>query len=184
MNLQNEILKEHSKPHTLKIARWVGSDKKRFAQLMELFLHGEYRVTQRAAWIVCHCADLHPELIKPWLKRMIEKTKELGVHDAVPRNVLRIVSRTEIPAKLLGTVTTLCFDLLSIPASPIAVKAYAMTILQKVVRREPDLKNELYAVIESAFGRLPHMRPALKVRSREMMKELGKKRDEKMVSTS
>ncbi|MDE3056534.1 MAG: hypothetical protein KGJ59_01070 [Bacteroidota bacterium] len=171
MNLKTEILGDHSKSHVQKIVRWIGSDKKRFTQLMELFLRGEYRVTQRAAWIISHCAELHPELIKPWLKRMIEKTKERGVHDAVPRNVLRIVLRTEIPVKLLGAVTTLCFDLLSIPASPIAVKAYAMTILQKIVRREPELKNELLAIIEQM---LPHMGPALKVRSREMMKGLKK----------
>ncbi len=170
MNLQTEILKEHSKPHTQRIARWIGGDKNRFAQLMELFLHGEYRVTQRAAWIVSHCADMHPALIAPWLAPMIKKMKEPGVHDAVPRNVLRILEGIEIPEKLLGVVTTLCFDYLSSGESPIAVKANAMTILQRISEREPDLKNELHAIIGQM---LPYMGPALKVRSREVMSAKG-----------
>jgi hypothetical protein len=114
--------------------RWIGNDKKRFALLMELFFHGEYCVTQRTAWIVSHCANMHPTLITPWLKPMIEKTKEPGVHDAVPRNVLRILESIEIPAKLLGIVTILCFDYLSSAESPIAVKANGSDII--VFRRQ------------------------------------------------
>jgi len=67
MNLEAEILKEHSKRNTVRLAAWVGADKKRFKELMDLFLKGEYRVTQRSAWIVRHCAEKHPHLITPYL---------------------------------------------------------------------------------------------------------------------
>ncbi len=54
MNLESEILEEHSKRNTIRLAKWIGSDKKRFKELMKIFLKGEYRVTQRSAWILMH----------------------------------------------------------------------------------------------------------------------------------
>ncbi|MBM2840584.1 MAG: hypothetical protein HW412_1112 [Bacteroidetes bacterium] len=55
VNGESEILREHSKRQAVRIATWVGRDKKRFRQLIKLFLEGEYRVTQRSAWIVNSC---------------------------------------------------------------------------------------------------------------------------------
>jgi hypothetical protein len=49
MILRDAILREHSKANTSAIVKWIGDDKQRFRGLMDLFLEGEYRVTQRAA---------------------------------------------------------------------------------------------------------------------------------------
>jgi hypothetical protein len=148
VELESEILKEHSKRQAVRIASWVGTDKKRFRQLMALFLKGEYRITQRSAWIVNLCADKHPELIRPYLKQMIGRMQEPGVHDAVKRNVIRILQFIEIPDGLLGEVATVCFNYLASPGEPIAVRVFSMTVLANIVQKEPDLKNELRLVIE------------------------------------
>jgi hypothetical protein len=47
MNPRETIPEEHSKKQCDKIVRYIGNDKKRFAELMKLFFKGEYRVTQR-----------------------------------------------------------------------------------------------------------------------------------------
>ena len=62
MDLEAEILKEHSKRQAVRIASWIGTGKKRFRMLMDLFLKGEYRTTQRSTWIVNLCAEAHPRL--------------------------------------------------------------------------------------------------------------------------
>ena len=54
MNLREALLKEHSKVQTMRIVEYVGDDKERFAQLMDLFLNDVYRVSQRAFT----CCDL------------------------------------------------------------------------------------------------------------------------------
>ncbi|MBI4810653.1 MAG: hypothetical protein HY800_04280, partial [Ignavibacteriales bacterium] len=61
MNLETEILKEHSKRQVVKIAGWIGSNRSRFRQLMELFLNGEPIVSQRCAWTVGYCGEKYPE---------------------------------------------------------------------------------------------------------------------------
>ena len=148
MNLEAEILREHSKDQCLRIASWIGADKKRFKQLMDLFLRGEYRTTQRAAWIIKHCADVHRELIAPYLDAMVNRMLEPGVHDAVKRNVVRILQDLRIPRRQAGKIATICFDMLASLDEPIAVKVFSMTVLANIAQEEPDLKNEIRILVE------------------------------------
>jgi hypothetical protein len=170
MNLETEILKEHSKRQTVRIARWIGTDQKRFRQLMDLLLHGDRIVTQRAAWILSSCYDIHPRLITPWIPALLKKMQEPDVHDALKRNVVRILQCCEIPSSQLGTAATLCFEYLGAPHTPIAIRVNAMTVLQRIAEREPELKRELRTSIELM---LPYAGAALRARARRVMKELG-----------
>lgn len=175
-DLEQEILREHSKHQAIALARWVGHDKNRFKQLMTLFLRGDYRVTQRSAWVMNHCAEHSPELIAPWLEHMLARMQEPGVHEAVPRNVLRICSSIEIPRTLQGEVVTICFAYLMNPSSPIAIQVHSMAILVNIARQEPDLKNEVRAVIERL---LPRGGPAINARARMVLKKLFRKNEHK-----
>jgi len=58
MNLRNEILKEHSNCHTLKIANYVGSSPSCFKLLIDNYLEGPYWVTQRASAYLVLCGAL------------------------------------------------------------------------------------------------------------------------------
>lgn len=169
MDLKAQILREHSKRQTVKITEWIGSDPERFRRLVDLFLHGDHLITQRTAWVIGHCGERHPALLSPWLPAMLEKIQEPGIHAAAVRNVIRILQNIEIPRKILGTVVTLCFNYLSSPGCPIAIRVYSMTILEEAVRREPGLRNELEAVIEQM---LPHSGAGLRARSRQVLKNL------------
>lgn len=176
MNLEAEILREHSKRQTVRIARWIGPDKRRFRQLMELLLHGDPLVTQRAAWILSYCYEYHPQLITPWLPALIEKMQEPGVHEAVKRNVVRLLVCTDIPKPLLGIVVSLCFEYLNSVDTPIAVKAHSMSVLQRVAEQKPDMKNELLTTIELM---MPYVGPALRARGRMVIKQLVRGRKSK-----
>jgi hypothetical protein len=169
MELETEILREHSKRQVVRIAGWVGNDRRRFKQLMRLFLHGERIVTQRSAWIVSYCVQNHPHLANPWLKEMLKKMQEPGVHDAVKRNVTRLLECVEIPKSLLGKVVSICFENLNSVESPIAVKAFSMGVLFRASEQEPDLKHELMQVIEQMQ---PFVGPALQARGRQVLKRL------------
>jgi hypothetical protein len=169
MNLQTEILKEHSKRQVVKIAGWIGSDRKRFKQLIELFLNGEPIVSQRSAWTVGYCGEKYPTLITPWLPVMLKKMQEENVHCAVKRNVTRMLQYIEIPRKYLGEVVTVCFNELADPGSPIAVRAYSMYVLAKVAKDEPGIINELRLTIEQM---LPHATAGLRACSRKALKQL------------
>ena len=169
MNLEDEILREHSKCQVVKIGTWVGKGPQRFKRLMELFLGTDYCVTQRSAWVVSYCADHHPALLRPWLPAMVKKMQEPGVHDAVPRNIVRILQDIDIPRAILGRVMAQCFDYLASPACPIAVRANAMTVLCNIAKKEPAIREELRATINLM---LPHAGSGLLSRGRKVLKQL------------
>lgn len=171
MNLELEILKEHSKHQTEKIARWIGRDEKRFAELMMLFFNGEYRVAQRASWIISHCAEQHPDITIPWLSKMIAKASEENVHDAVKRNVVRILQFVPIPKNLQGKAVNLCFDFLHSIHAPVAVKVFSMTVLANIASKQPALKREITMVIEEM---LPYGGAAIRARARKVLKQLSR----------
>ena len=83
MDIEKQLLVEHSRRNTDRIIRWIGADAARLKSVMEIFLGDDPLLTQRSAWVVGVMADEHPGLLQPWLSKMMRKTREPGVHDAV-----------------------------------------------------------------------------------------------------
>lgn len=169
MNLVETIEKEHSSAQRDKIVKYVGNNPKRFAELVEVYLKGPYRITQRSAWPLSYCIQLHPELIKPHLKRILMFAKKPGVHDAVKRNTVRLLQFIVVPKSAQGLVADLCFTFLQDTKEPVAVRVFAMTVLVNLSKTLPELKNELIPIIED---QMPYGTPAFISRGRKALKEL------------
>ena len=136
MNLRDEILKEFSKANTVRIAKEIGADQERFDELIKLFLGKEYRVIQRAAWIVSHCADDYPWLINKHIDPMLHNL-EKSVSDPVKRNTLRVLRYVDIPEALMGLAADLCFQFLQSGKESVAIKVHSMDILLNIVKVFP-----------------------------------------------
>lgn len=149
----------------------MGSDKKRFAGLMGLMLEDEYRVAQRAAYAVGYCVQAHPALIRPWIGRLIKKIRQEDIHDAVRRNALRIFEGLDIPEKHCGILYDLSNSYLHDLAQPVAVRAFALSVMSNIAGKYPDLKNEVRLHAESL---LRCGIPALESRGRRSLRELKK----------
>ncbi len=171
MDIRAAILQEHSKKQALLIANYISSNQERFDQLMHLFLTDEYRVVQRAAYAVSHCADRHIEMVYPHLPAMVEYLKDRSTHIATRRNIVRILSQIDVPEPLMGNVATLCFDFLIDPKEAVAVKIYSMEVLYQLTLKEPDLQNELILVIEE---NMIHGSAGIRSRGRKVLKRLDK----------
>jgi hypothetical protein len=168
MDIKKELLFEHSKSQALKISNYIGNDQNRFDELMMLFFDTEYRVTQRAAWVVSHCADKYPELIEPYIEPMILNLKK-DITVAVQRNTLRVLQEKEMPNTIIGDAADICFKILESAKEPIAVKIFAMTLLANVCKKVPELKNELKILIED---QLPYGSAGFKSRANKILKKL------------
>ncbi|MBK8305475.1 MAG: hypothetical protein WBC19_14145 [Pyrinomonadaceae bacterium] len=143
MNLRDEILAEHSKQQTAKIVDWVGDDPERFAELMRLFLGDVYRITQRAGWPLSNCVEKYPDLIKPYFAKLLKQLARDDVHNAVRRNVVRLLQFVEIPKRYAGRVFDACYDLLADPTQAVAVRCFSLTVAAKVAKDSPELLDEL-----------------------------------------
>ncbi len=171
MDLTRELLRAHSRTQATKIADYVNDNPIRFKVLVDMFLKGPYRITQRASWPLNLCVERHPALVKPHLKRLLRFLQEPGIHNAVKRNTMRMLQFCTIPKTLHGTVASLCFEYLESKKEPVAVKVFAMTVLSTIVENEPDLQKELKIILED---QLPYASPGFTVRAQRVLKSLAK----------
>jgi hypothetical protein len=166
MNIRQALMDEHSRRQTMAIVEFIGGDKRRFAELMKLFFAGECRLTQRAAWPMNYCAERRPELIRPYLPKLLDCLKQDDAHDAVRRNIVRLLQYVEIPRRLAGKVYSHCVDLMDDAYQPVAVRAFALTVAARIAKQEPDLMNELRLIVRK---HLPHTTAAFKARARKIL---------------
>jgi hypothetical protein len=148
MDIRTEILQEHSKQQTEKIAAWVGSDKKRLSKLMDIFLDDEPELTRRAGWILCYVNDKYLALLHPYLEAMVKKMSEPGMHVAVKRHVIRMLQTQQIPESLQGEIMTVCFDFLADPKETVAVRCFSMSVLDNLSKDYPEIRQELITIIQ------------------------------------
>lgn len=171
MDLQTQLLKGNSKAQAEKIAAFIGSHPARFEELVNLFLAGPYRVTQRAAWPLSICVERNPELVAPHLSSLLRHLSKPGIHDAVKRNTVRLLQHIHIPKRSHGQIADLCFQYLNDKREAIAVRVFSMTVLERIASESPALQRELRIIIED---HLPFASPAYLSRARKILKRLPK----------
>jgi hypothetical protein len=148
MNIEQALLKEHSKKQISRIVKYIGNNPVRFRELMHLFVRGEYRITQRAAWPLSYCVQAYPKLIIPHLGKMVTLFYRDDLHDAVTRNIARLLRFVDLPVRYHGRVMARCFQLLQSQQTPVATRVFCMYVLQKMTKIYPDIAAELRMVVQ------------------------------------
>ena len=172
-NIHEELLKNkiHLKQDALRITEYAVSSPKHFKELMKCFLSNEYRLAQRAAWSVSWAAEQKPELIKPYIKDLVDVLERKDVHNAVIRNSVRVLQKIEIPEALHGELMNSCFRFIESPSTPIAIKVFSLTTLHNLSAYYPEIKPELKLLIEELW---PHETAAFKSRGRKILQQMEK----------
>lgn len=169
MDIRRTLEKEHSRKIVGKIVDYVGNNPGRFKALVDVFLTGPFRITQRAAWPMTYCVESHPELLRPHFKVILNTLKKPGIHDAVKRNTVRMLQFIDIPKQFEGRIADLCFGYLCNRKEPVAIRVFSMTVLAGIAEKNPELKKELKMIIEDE---LPYSSAAFKSRGLKLLKQL------------
>lgn len=138
--------------------------------LLEISFTGLEPWSQRASRIVSICFCRFPEMLKPHVSRIIAHLGKLKSEGPL-RNFLKIFS--EVPLRLSNRNKSIllnqCFDYLAGTWS-IAVKAYSMDVLYHLSTEIPEIKNELYLLIET---QMPEFSVGLKSRGKKILRKLA-----------
>jgi hypothetical protein len=171
MNILSAVERDHSKKQTARIVKYIGADPKRFAELMDVFFTAENRTAHMAAWPMSYCVAAHPALIKPYYRKLIRQLKKKEVHPAVPRNIMRLLQFVEIPPRWQGDIMDTCFQFISDPDAAIAVKAFALGVLENLSKIYPEILPEIRTIIEARWD---NESAAYRSRARRMLKLMDK----------
>ncbi len=168
MNYEEQLLAEHSRVNTDRIAQSIGSNAAEFQKIITIIYSAQAPLPQRAAWLLVTVNDKHPELLKPYIGKFIDTLLSFRV-DAVKRNMIAVLSAHEIPEKFQGKLLNACYDLILSPEEPVAVKTFSLQCIANMARHHPELIHELKAVIQD---QLPKTTAAFHARSRNILKGL------------
>lgn len=163
--LIEQLSAEHSKAQTMLLVRWIGQDAGRLAALLEIFLDNDHRLTQRSAWVVRYVGEPAPGLLAPWFTQMMTMLRRTEVHAAVQRNVLNVFEAIDVPKTVQDELADRCFQYLADPQA--ALRASAITILDKICQQVPELRPELRLLLEK---HLEHGPASFQSRAREVLK--------------
>ncbi len=150
------------------LVRWIGHDAERVAALLDIFMGPDYRLTQRSAWVVGHVGKQVPYLLAPWLPQLVAMLRQPKTHPAVQRNILNIFEAIDIPVALQDELADCCFQYLADPQAAAAVRACAITILDKICARVPELRPELRLLLEEHWE---HAAASFRSRARKVLKK-------------
>ena len=170
MDLEKAIRHPLSNENVTEVAHSIMGDPSRFKQLMQLFFSKEYRVNQRAAWVMSHCVDKQPELIIPYLPKMVKNLYK-PTNDAIKRNTMRVFQLVDIPESLWGETLEKCFEYMESNSEPIAVRVFAMTVAYQISQNVPEIKHELKELIEEM---MVYGSAGIKSRGGKLLKKLEK----------
>jgi hypothetical protein len=171
MNFRERLDKEHSKTTTNTIVNEICNQPKKMDELMQIFIDGPLRITQRAAWPLGFVAQQQPSLLLNYYDLLIDHLYKKDNHQAITRNILRALQFTNIPKKYQGKILTKCFDFLNDSNEPIATKVFSMTVAYNLSKEYPDIVPELKASIENL---LPNGSAGIKSRGKKILKEINK----------
>ncbi len=166
-----ELPQAQTRQQLSKIRNWVLHKPERFYALVQLFLTGNYRITQRAVRIISQIADKQPELVEPYLPQIVA-TLATNPGYAVKRNVVRLLQEVALPEELQGEIAGYCFAFLENPKEAIAVRAFSVSVLARICLEQPELKREFSLLMDDI---LPFAGPGIKVRIRDARKMLKMK---------
>ncbi|TKK68549.1 hypothetical protein FC093_10530 [Ilyomonas limi] len=101
----------------------------------------------------------------------MQQLQRTDVHPAVVRNSVRILQFINIPEALHGEVMNACFNFIEKPATPVAIKAFALTTLYNLSKHYPDIQQELKTIIEE---RMDNETAAFVSRGKKILQQLQK----------
>ncbi len=148
MELTTALREEHSRAQTERIVNWIGGRVDRMAKLVELVCHGEPLLQQRGAWALGHAGRRWPSLMEPHMGEMLDVCETPGVHAAVRRNIFRILEEAPIPPQHEERLLQAAFGAVGLDGEPVAIKAYCLTILNRLTAGNPELQREIKLLVE------------------------------------
>jgi len=122
-------------------------------EVLNVALSTKQSEARLCCWIISHYLEINPQAIDGKLDKAIDFLP-FTTHTGQTREILRWLTIVKLNTNKLGQLIDFCFSVLPDNSLPVAIKAHAMTIIDKVAEKEPDIIPEFASVIEDIYDYL------------------------------
>ena len=147
MDFEKLLKQRYSKETIQGIAEFLVQNPDSLHSYLKIIKDGKPGMSQRAAWALGHAGEMDKTILIPHLSTLIEILQH-PKHDAVTRNIYRVLQYVNIPEDFEGRIYNLCIRDLINPKQPVAVKCFGMTTAYNISKKHKELQSELKMVIE------------------------------------
>lgn len=137
-----------------------------FDEAFELAVSDKQPYAWRSAWLLWSCLKENDVRIKKHIDAIIKSIK--SKNDGHQRELLKILSLTELKDKHEGIVFNLCMDLWEQLGKDPSVRYTALKFLLKIIGKHPELKEEISFITQEHY--LETLSPGVK---RAIIKMIG-----------
>lgn len=169
--ITEQLMLAHSKEQCDHVWQWVGDDPARFEGFMEVYFGQNPVLRQRAAGVLGRFGRRQASLLEKHLPALIAELDQ-DVHPALIRNTMRLFQSIDVPASLSMALMEKGFAMIENPQQPVAIRAFSMTVLERLIAPYPELQRELALIVEA---HMPEASAAFRVRGRDYLKRMRKK---------
>lgn len=148
----------------------VSNSHELFDDLVDVVISSKNSGAVCPLWVLGYAGVLKPDWFLLRLNDLFEALNS-KTHSSVHRNITRVLIRINIPEKHIGIVTKYSIDWLSDNNMPIAVRAFCMHILSKIIETHPELCNEIKDITESI---MPNASSGLQNAGEKLLRKIGK----------
>ena len=170
MDISAQLLKEHSKNNGMLVAKYVTENSINIDLLIALSsteVVYQQRSSQALAYAVEH---FKIRLNEYQMKELINLLKIEGIHDAVHRNVLKIIDiQVVIPSSTEGFLFDYCTSNIMNPQKAIAIRAFSVPVAYRIALPYVELQNELCQILQ---GLSPLEGPGMMFRKKKYLQLL------------
>lgn len=143
MDIRTALLAEHSLVQAKRIASFAAADEASLKELIDIFLSGNTKETQRAAWALSHFAEAQPERLHDYFPALLLRCSEPDIPDAAKRAVSRMLPLIHMDEPAAESALNLCFAWLEDTKETIAVRCFSMSALEHLTITLPELRMAL-----------------------------------------
>lgn len=140
-------------------------------ELLRLIIQSDDRSAIVASWIVSHAAEYTPGIIDSKRSSQILNRLKLTQKGTIKRNLIRIFQFVILEGKQTFELLDIAFGFFENPKEEIAVRAFALTCLEKHLDQFPEIIPEIEFIIEREYETLT---PAFIARVRNFNKKRDK----------
>jgi hypothetical protein len=167
-----KLLYDASKQAIVNCSIIIEGNSELFEEMLEISLSQTPKISCRATRVICELLIKDDSVAIPYFKKILQVLPDVK-DESLVFNLLRIFVLSPLPKDEddLGWLAKICFDWLDTNVQRIAIKAYALDILERVACIYPEIIPELSAIIKS---QMPHLSPGFQSRGKRVLKNLKK----------
>jgi len=148
----------------------ISNSKALFDALVNTILHDGVPASSRAAQVMGYVGIIREEWFLVHLSTILNSLV-VEENETICRNIVRVLWKIKLPREVQGLVADKCLKWLENKNRSIAVKAFCLHTLSKIVEHEPELGGEIRAIAESL---LPYASSGLKNSAEKILVKINK----------